>query len=356
MLFSNIAITLLAALSVTAYPRCRNPKVRKEWRDLTRWEKKEFIRAVKCLSKVPASPNFVATGWTGGIVGVKPVNERTIMDDFTYAHMDTNEKTHFTGLFLPWHRWFLKAFEDRLIQHCNFKGVYPYWDWSLDVADISKSPLFDPDPVYGLGTWGTAANNWTVTDGAFKDEVRAYPWPHVIQRTYSPQPFLEQVHFPLDFADPNKYANVTATPEQIEYILSSFVGDFAAFQGYMEGQRFQGIHNAMHLQFGPKSGDMGHPSHTPNDPIFYIHHNTFDRLWYLWQARNPANAQAMGGGTIKNLTLFDQYPVGLPPITTKEMMIPANGLTPEVPISATMSTTGGYHCYIYQEPRRRNNN
>lgn len=71
---------------------------------------------------------------------------------------------------------------------CSF-GVIP------DVADLKKAAIFDPDPVYGLGTWGTASviifsrlgiaflmpgldreSNWTVTDGAFANMTRLYPW------------------------------------------------------------------------------------------------------------------------------------------------------------------------------------
>ncbi|KAG8910993.1 hypothetical protein FRC02_006874 [Tulasnella sp. 418] len=54
----------------------------------------------------------------------------------------------------------------------------------------------------------------------------------------------------------------------------------------------------------------------------------------------------MGGKSIMNLALFDDYSADLQPIVTKEMMVLVNGLTPEVPIPANISTTGGHRYYI----------
>jgi hypothetical protein len=50
---------------------------------------------------------------------------------------------------LPWHRYFLNLFEDALRTDCGYQGTQPYWDWNLDTADWSKSPIFDP--VRGFG-------------------------------------------------------------------------------------------------------------------------------------------------------------------------------------------------------------
>lgn len=29
-------------------------------------------------------------------------------------------------------------------------------------------------------------------------------------------------------------------------------------------------------------------NYSPNDPLFYLHHNFIDMLWFEWQQRNPA--------------------------------------------------------------------
>ena len=70
--------------------------------------------------------------------------------DLVYMHMDLNmevssvlsvpllslirEQIHFTGMFLPWHRYFVKYFEDALIYRCNYTGATPYWDWTIGAA------------------------------------------------------------------------------------------------------------------------------------------------------------------------------------------------------------------------------
>ena len=70
--------------------------------------------------------------------------------DIVYLHMDLNHRVlqsecyryhlklkvlflqiHFTGQFLPWHRWYLHAFEESLKNKCGYTGVSPYWNWTI---------------------------------------------------------------------------------------------------------------------------------------------------------------------------------------------------------------------------------
>ena len=37
---------------------------------------------------------------------------------------------HGTGFFLPWHRLYVKTFEEALRKKCGYWGVQPYWDWT----------------------------------------------------------------------------------------------------------------------------------------------------------------------------------------------------------------------------------
>ena len=49
---------------------------------------------------------------------------------------------HFTGLFLPWHRWYVHSVETALRTKCDFTGASPYWDWSKGSHCLSSlSPL-----------------------------------------------------------------------------------------------------------------------------------------------------------------------------------------------------------------------
>lgn len=40
-------------------------------------------------------------------------------------------QVHHTGRFLPWHRWYVNAYEQALTAKCGYRGVSPYWDWTL---------------------------------------------------------------------------------------------------------------------------------------------------------------------------------------------------------------------------------
>ena len=45
--------------------------------------------------------------------------------------LTTGLQIHFTGQFLPWHRWYLYVFEQSLKYRCGYNGVSPYWNWSI---------------------------------------------------------------------------------------------------------------------------------------------------------------------------------------------------------------------------------
>jgi tyrosinase len=82
---------------------------------------------------------------------------------------------HNTGIFLPWHRYFVWRYESALISECGYNGAHPYWDWSLDAEldSLKTSPVFDP--VTGFGGDGVnvtdsvipGLNGRCVIDGPF---------------------------------------------------------------------------------------------------------------------------------------------------------------------------------------------
>ncbi|KAG8732279.1 hypothetical protein FRC11_014696, partial [Ceratobasidium sp. 423] len=310
-----VAALISSAVASPVARSCSTPYVRKEWRELSSTEQTNFITALKCLGDKPHS-TLVPTGFTSGIVDVNPSSSR--YDDFVYAHMDTNIKDHFTGLFLPWHRWFLTAFEKELRTACGYTGYLPYWDWSLDTGNMTASPVFSPSATNGFGSFG-ATPGYQVTDGPFSSVQRAYPTPHVITRNYKPKPFEEQI-FPFQFTEPDLLATDTFTPAKIDEIVTGFPGDFVGFAAHMDGVRAQGMHNAAHLMTRP--GDLSNPSYSPNDPLFFLHHANLDRIWAKWQDQSTANAAAYGGGSIQSLNEYDTYPVGAPPAVTTSSDIP----------------------------------
>ena len=121
--------------------------------------------------------------------------------------------------------------------------------YTLDAGDLSKSPIFESDPEYGIGTWGTAPE-YHVTDGAFNETIRAYPIPHIIRRRWTPQPFGTNLIFPFEYADKEAWANETVTHKAMQGMIDNYRGDSDAFFAAMEGPRAQGVHNAVHLAIG----------------------------------------------------------------------------------------------------------
>ncbi|KAG8733898.1 hypothetical protein FRC12_018712 [Ceratobasidium sp. 428] len=329
-----------------ARSECTTPYERKEWRELSSTAQAAFITAVKCLSNPtthPHSSSLTPTGYTSGIAPVDTTSSR--YDDFVYSHMDSNIITHFTGLFFPFHRWYLTCFEKALRNECGYTGYLPYWDWSLDANNVAASPILSSSATTGFGTVGTAANNYVVTDGAFANVNRAYPSDHYTARNLTNYPFLDPI-FPFAFANPNKKATDAFTPSEVAYVINNFSGDFEGFAAYIDGVTAQGMHNAAHLQF--KDGDMSNPSYSPNDPIFFLHHANLDRIWAKWQAQSSSNANAYGGGSVQDLDHYPQYPLGQDPPVTTASTIPTSGLEATDPtVADVMSTQGGYLCFTY---------
>ena len=147
---------------------------------------------------------------------------------------------HWTGLFLPWHRAFVYAFESALKTKCGFNGTQPYWNWSLHAEDIFNSSIFDPSPTSGLGTNGDPNNDYQIFDGGFSSDFHvSYPAPNKVRRNFNPQPWIT---LPPRFADgiqdpayqPYKFANTSFDKEEVNKLVNGFVGNFEGFQTYFE--------------------------------------------------------------------------------------------------------------------------
>ncbi|KAJ7865547.1 Di-copper centre-containing protein [Mycena leptocephala] len=354
-----ISIPLLLGLPQTAAKKCTHPSVRKEWRTFTKAEKAEWIRAVKCLGKLPHDD---ALSPTVNPPNIGPVNvSGSYYDDFVYIHMQhLNTHIHFTGLFLPWHRWYVHVYEVALKTKCNFRGTSPYWNWTIDSSNFYESTLLkDASPVHGLGGWGDPQNDYRVPDGAFSSFHLSYPSPHTVRRNFTLRPYL---NFPdLSFiTDPLLEANATFTKAEIQKLTNGFVGDFKGFQTYFEA--FNGSHGAVHSSV---AGDLGGtcpgtsppgtcvrgPTFSPNDVLFWLHHAMVDKVWFDWQHKHPANARAFEGGSIQatqNVTILSMYPNGRAPPLHLNSIMPSDGLFPQAKISDVMSTTDGILCYVYE--------
>ncbi|KAJ7796656.1 Di-copper centre-containing protein [Mycena olivaceomarginata] len=272
---------------------------------------------------------------------IGPVNiSGSYYDDFVYVHM-----IHFTGLFLPWHRWYVHVYEGALKSKCNFRGVSPYWDWTKDASNVYESTLLkDASPVHGLGGWGDPNNDYRVPDGAFSSSSSfrlSYPSPHTIRRNFTLQPYMKlsspRLHHrpaPRSQCDVHKRRDRQAHKR------------FYLFRGVQRGSH-GGVHNIVGGDLGGTCPDTAPPGCVGGPHFLQMVPN----IWFDWQHKHPANARAFQGGAVEaleNVTIFNIFPTGQAPFLDLNSTMPSDGLFPEVKISDVISTTDGILCYIYE--------
>ncbi|KAK7692790.1 hypothetical protein QCA50_004423 [Cerrena zonata] len=354
--FVQALILSSGLIPLTYAAQCIKPSVRKEWRSLSMLEKTKWIQAVKCLTTFPHTDALKPSVNPSDI---PPVNtSSTYYDDFVYIHMDLNTHIHSTGLFLPWHRWYVAVYETALKEKCGFTGVSPYWNWTMDAGDFQHATIFEEsDYLSGLGGWGDPSKDFSVPDGAFSDFNVAYPSPHILRRNFTLQPFLPFASLDV-FPEPAKLANTSFTYAEISNLIANYTGDFKGFQKYFEFP--EGAHSSVHLIMGGDLGGncpssavncTGGPTFSANEPLFWLHHAMVDNVWYDWQHRDASNFWAFEGGSVQNITTLaaiDEYPNGMPPALHLNSVMPADGMFSEVTIGDVFNTTGGYLCYVYE--------
>lgn len=70
-------------------------------------------------------------------------------------------------------------------------------------------------------------------------------------------------------------------------------------------------------------------------------------MWAAWQAHDPRNRYAIGGGVDQDLEDFDAHPVGTgTPVTDETVLFMAN-LGPDAKVKDVFDTTGHLLCYKY---------
>ncbi|KAF9464005.1 hypothetical protein BDZ94DRAFT_1191837 [Collybia nuda] len=309
VLFTVACILVQSGRMSNRVLRCYEPLERREWRNLTSYQQRQYTDAVKCMQCLPATTSF------------KAVNTR--FDDFQALHINLAPEIHLVGHFLPWHRRFIATFEKALRRECGYEGALPYWDWTLDYGrnkSITTSPIFDP--LTGFG--GFPKGGGCVTDGPFASYNLSFgPGPvinnHCLTRSYNKTlaPYLT----------PAQVANTTKQPT------------FELFRIELEGRPFTEtikIHDAGHRIVG---GEMQDDSSSPGDPVFYLHHANLDRIWWIWQKADAIRRvyEISGRSTVdppyRNVTLDFRLKMG----TLAEL----------VPIRDVMDTSRAPLCYTY---------
>ncbi len=143
-----------------------------------------------------------------------------------------------TYRFLAWHRVYLLKLEEKL-REVDKRNFVPYWRWT-------KRRRF---PKWLLET---APKGMKMLNGMSYDVRR-------------------------DIKDPS------GLPTRADMKSRLTLSNYREFTLALEGMEPRGAHNTVHTWVGGTMNTM----YSPADPIFWLHHAECDRLWYIWQIKNP---------------------------------------------------------------------
>jgi tyrosinase len=200
------------------------------------------------LATLPANDPIIDT-YRAAVAAMKALPSSDPRNWNQQAEIHFNFCPHGNWFFLPWHRAYLLFFEQICRELTGNSGfALPYWNWTCNRTI--------PAPFLG-GTANALFHPGRVASppAALSDPVVG---PLVIDT------ILDEPNFLIFGSSP-------ATGQR----------DFAGY-GPLEGNP----HNSVH---GFIRGDMG-GYRSPRDPIFWMHHNMIERIWWEWNVvRGNAN-------------------------------------------------------------------
>jgi len=318
----TLAVTTLLGLVPAIHGQCSNPIQRKEWRALSVAERQAYTTAVDCL--VTKLKSISQSDFPGAVHR---------FDDFIGVHKVQTPNIHFVGHFLPWHRYFVWAYEQTLRNECGYAGAQPYWDYTKDSASeatFRASPMWDT--VSGFGSDGTGSQN-CVTTGPFKNWVLNLPSGTSLQRQ-------------------TRCLQRKLNPQQATtWLLKRYEDDVKSKNDYgwmslaLEGdtQGGSGLHGGGHFAVGGAAGDV----YTSNsEPTFYLHHGNMDRIWTQWQGTNPQRLQDISNTITPRNNFLQPKPTPSGNVTL-DFEVNLGPLGKPVKIRDIINTKSGLLCYEY---------
>ncbi|EME84314.1 uncharacterized protein MYCFIDRAFT_163142 [Pseudocercospora fijiensis CIRAD86] len=315
----------------------QNMIIRKEWGDMSRAERLDYIRAVKCLKTKPAKtdPKYAP--------GCK-----NRYDDFVVAHIMNTFTVHFSPWLLPFHRVFLWEFEKALRNECGYTGGQPYWDWSRYIGQpIETWPMFDGSDtsIGGNGHVTSGSQGCScVTEGPFKDwVVNLGPVGEGVACKRNPQdnglgynPRCLERQF-----DSSYLANLTYEKVLAQVHDYNDINNFGlAIEAWPTG-----VHPIPHMLMGGLQADI--PA-SPGDCWFWMHHNNLDRFWLYWASLDwNKRWNALGNSDAYTASRqANRWPVAKQ--VSMDSRIVLSPAFPEYRVGDTFDPAGGPFCYNYQ--------
>lgn len=244
-----------------------------------------YIRGVWLLKREVANPDSIST------------YDRYVLWHLNAMHEDTPDANpwgrnaaHSGPVFLPWHRMYLLRFErelQRVLEDSSF-GL-PYWNWALD-GELQPDQQTEA-PIWGVDAMGPGGEpvtqgpfrfdpsnpddpeNWTIgVYGTDENQVRldgSRGLERTLRREAPTLPTRSDLFGAISLANFD-------TPPWSRGSPGSFRN---RLEGWGRGESL--LHNRVHVWVG---GDMLR-GHSPNDPVFFLHHCNVDRIWAYWQSR-----------------------------------------------------------------------
>ncbi|KAJ1502838.1 hypothetical protein HMI54_013230 [Coelomomyces lativittatus] len=187
------------------------------------------------------------------------MKENGFMDRITRKHR-SGMRYHGTPHFMIMHRALVKEMEDELLRVAPSLQGIPFWNEVEDITNPQSSIVF------------TSTSFAALKDGDLGPPFVGY----------------------LD----DRQRNVTRKPRKnssrISWLPQNQVIARALQRFTTYGNMSRAIevspHNQMHAFIG---GNMGNPTISPSDPIFWLHHAYIDLLWAIWQSLNPSHVEQL---------------------------------------------------------------
>jgi hypothetical protein len=184
--------------------------------------------------------------------------------DLAAKGYDTGEypdQAHKGAGFLPWHRAFLLQME-REVQELNPAFALPFWR------------LYQPSPIAFSADF-TGANS-VATERAQKGAGALITEPELVQLNPG-NPLYGW--FAPGMGPLMRWTGDRSTPNFSKPAEIVTEKNYSAVSGHIESNP----HNVGHVWVGPW---MSNCKISPSDPIFWVFHGEFDRLWAAWQQHN----------------------------------------------------------------------
>ena len=264
-------------------------------------------------ASAPDKPNTALIKFRNAVVALKaapsqltsPHTQASRYDDYVYIHQQSMaghpgsdpgpHPGHRGPMFFPWHREFLRRFENDLRAVSGDNSIcLPYWDWSTDQSPADPGyPFFDeflggdgtgPGIVVGGTTPFSTANGWTMPlADLYDNNVDHQNSVHSLQRQFNgPSPTLPPRSdvigsLAVSVYDSAPWNRDSAGASSFRNKVEGWPAGFGAAGGAF-------MHNRVHVGVG---GSML-PGTSPNDPVFFLNHAKEDELWAVWMQKYPS--------------------------------------------------------------------